>query len=52
MLAWQRMMLMKTQPRWRLSGATQGVCACSQVDTFEATESADNRKRGETHRSL
>ena len=47
MLLWQVMMLMETLPH-----CTQRDCARLQADTIEATDSADTRKRGETHRAL
>ena len=46
MLSWRVLMLMEALPHWRPIVDTQRACARSQADTFETTESADNRKRG------
>ena len=52
MLSRQVMMLMEALPHWRPTVVTQRDCARLQADTVDATESADNRKRGEMHRAL
>ena len=51
-MLWQKMVLMVILPHWRPSVDSQGDCACLQADTCEATECADDRKRGKTNKAL